>query len=197
MANKNMTPDVALEILNLTYSKIMQLNVSYSFFVSIVGNNNISLNYPNLCIGLMSSFVSDAYSVIAGLLTHGKRSLYRLREYNGSIMDEIDKCESDLNKLIPGFRDTRNEMFCHVSKAVTFDVLLDMFNKFPSVFSCLRDLHQMCVVLCGFDESDIVGYSDALFTQINIELSDFNEVLIRGHVYKVLADKGFIGRYTP
>ena len=81
-----MTQEQIIDIINITYSRIMQLKFSHLFMSSIFTDGNIAHDYPNLCYSIQSSFATDAYTTVDGLLATGDCSFGFLSSFEASLV---------------------------------------------------------------------------------------------------------------
>ena len=170
-----------IDIINITYLRIMQLNFSYKFIAVMVDNNIIANSYPNLVWSLQSSFATDAYATISGLLSTGNYSFGRLGQENKKIKDKLKIAENDITLKIDDFREIRNKMFCHAVHKKSFDAIYRIFDNFESVYNILYDLHGFCCCEFSIDDNDYGHYSDVEFEKLNEEMYNFHYLLISGN----------------
>ena len=176
------------EIVEITYSRIMQLRFSYMYIQSILSNNNIALDYPNLCFALLSSFATDAYITIDGLLSTGNYSFGRLAQDDDELKSCVNDCKNEIEKEIPEFHEIRNKMFCHAVEKKTYDSISSISKNFMSIFYSLMSLHANCRNKYGISEDDFKHYSSEDFNKLQSELHNFCDLLLTGYLAKGARD---------
>lgn len=183
-----------IDILEITYSRIMQLHFSWRFIGTMVGTPFVNNNYPDLTWSLMSSFATDAYTTISGLLSTGNYSFGRLGQVYPQIQEYIQTAEKDVTSKIDDFRNIRNQMFCHAVKKKSPDAITNVFLKFNSIFDILTRLHSDCCKELNVTDDDFRHYESDTFIKLQDEIAEFWTMLYEGH-FELLRDNllGSIG----
>lgn len=183
-----MNKEQSLDILNITYLRIMQLYFGWQFISTMVLNNNIQNHYPNLCYSLVSSFATDAYTTVSGLLSTGNYSLGRLGQEDSDIKAKIQNAENKLGKTVDNFREVRNKMFCHAVNKKSSDAIYKIYNNFELVFQILTELHSYCCQKLNMPENELRGYDNKTFKLLQEEITDFQDLLMYGNLEKITRD---------
>ena len=170
-----------VDILEITYSRIMQLHFSWRFISTMVSNPSINNDYPDLTWSLRSSFATDAYTTISGLLSTGNYSFGRLGQEYPQIQEYIQKAENDVTSEIDDFRNIRNQMFCHAVKKKSPDAINTVYVKFNSIFDILTKLHSDCCKEFNVTDDDFRHYESDVFVKLQDEIAEFYTVLCEGH----------------
>lgn len=170
-----------VDILEITYSRIMQLHFSWRFISVMVGEPFINNNYPDLTWSLMSSFATDAYTTISGLLSTGNYSFGRLGQEYPQIQEYIQKVEQEITSKIDDFRNIRNQMFCHAVKKKSPDAINKVFLEFNSIFDILTKLHSDCCKELNVTDDDFRHYESDVFVKLQDEITEFYTVLFNGY----------------
>ena len=176
-----MNKEQIIDILEITYSRIMQLHFNWRFISTMVGAPLISNDYPDLTWSLRSSFATDAYTTISGLLSTGNYSFGRLGQEYSQIQEYVQKAEKDVASGIDDFRNIRNQMFCHAVKKKSPDVITKVFLKFNSIFQILTKLHSDCCKELNVTDDDFRHYESDVFVKLQAEIAEFSTVLFNGY----------------
>lgn len=177
-----------LDIIEVTYSRIMQLKVNWEFISTMVANPVIANNYPNLTWSLRTSFATDAYTTISSLLSTGNYSFNRLGQEYPNIQEQIQITETDIVSKINDFRNIRNQMFCHAVKKKSANAINNIYMQFESIFNILTKLHSFCCEELNIKDNDYRHYDTNAFETLEAEIYDFCNVLLKGHL-GVITDK--------
>ena len=177
-----------IDILEITYSRIMQLHFNWRFISTMVSNPSINNDYPDLTWSLRSSFATDAYTTISGLLSTGNYSFGRLGQEYPQIQEYIQTAEQAITSEIDDFRNIRNQMFCHAVKKKSPDAINKVYMKFDSVFHILTRLHSDCCKELNVTDDDFRHYESDTFIKLQDEITEFYTVLLKGHL-EVSKDK--------
>lgn len=183
-----MNKEQIIDILEITYSRIMQLHFNWRFISTMVGEPLISNDYPDLTWSLRSSFATDAYTTISGLLSTGNYSFGRLGQEYPQIQEYVQKAEQEITSEIDDFRNIRNQMFCHAVKKKSPDAINKVYLKFDSVFHILTRLHSDCCKELNIKDDDFKHYESDTFIKLQDEITEFYTVLVKGHL-EVSKDK--------
>ena len=170
----------AINIIEIIYSRIMQLHFSWKFAGTMVDSPIVRDEYPDLVWSLKSSFATDAYATVSGLLSTGNYSFGRLGQDCPNIKKQVDDAEHCIDAEISNFRYIRNQMFCHAVKKKSFGTIDNMYNKFDSIFHILTELHAFCCKELGIEDSDYHHYSVDAFNCLQKEINEFSDLLLRG-----------------
>lgn len=171
-----------LDILNTIYIRAMRLRFSCKIFSHIFHMPVIFNYYPNLCWGMKVSFATDAYTTIDGLMHSGKYSFATLAEDNKEINTKYNATTRKMEEIIPNIRKIRNRMFCHLVWKQTDDVIEKMNAYCFKLVDCLIDLHEYCCRIYEIDESELDGYNNDAFEELNKEFTEFDELLMNGRM---------------
>ena len=177
-----------IDILEITYSRIMQLHFNWRFISTMVSNPSINNDYPDLTWSLRSSFATDAYTTISGLLSTGNYSFGRLGQEYPQIQEYAQTAEQAITSEIDDFRNIRNQMFCHAVKKKSPDAINKVYMKFDSVFHILTRLHSDCCKELNVADDDFRHYESDTFIKLQDEITEFYTVLLKGHL-EVSKDK--------
>jgi len=183
-----MNKEQIVDILEITYSRIMQLHFNWRFISTMVSNPSINNDYPDLTWSLRSSFATDAYTTISGLLSTGNYSFERLGQEYPQIQEYTQKAEQAITSEIDDFRNIRNQMFCHAVKKKSPDAINKIYMKFDSVFHILTRLHFDCCKELNITDDDFRHYESDTFIKLQDEITEFYTVLLKGHL-EVSKDK--------
>lgn len=186
-----MNKEQIIDILEITYSRIMQLHFNWRFISVMVGESFINNEYPDLTWSLRSSFATDAYTTISGLLSTGNYSFARLGQEYPQIQEYTQAAEQAITSEIDDFRNIRNQMFCHAVKKKSPDTINKVYMKFDSIFHILTKLHSDCRKELNIMDDDFRHYESDAFIKLQNEITEFYTVLLKGHL-EVSKDK-FLG----
>lgn len=176
-----MNKEQIIDILEITYSRIMQLHFNWRFISTMVGEPLISNDYPDLTWSLRSSFATDAYTTISGLLSTGNYSFGRLGQEYPQIQEYVQKAEQEITSEIDDFRNIRNQMFCHAVKKKLPDAINKVYVKFNSIFCILTKLHSDCCKELNVTDDDFRHYESDVFVKLQDEITEFSTVLFNGY----------------
>lgn len=171
-----------IDILEITYLRIMQLHFNWRFISTMVSNPYINNDYPDLTWSLKSSFATDTYTTISGLLSTGNYSFGRLGQEYSQIQEYTQKAEQAITSEIDDFRNIRNQMFCHAVKKKSPDAINKVYMKFDSVFHILTRLHSDCCKELNVTDDDFRHYESDTFIKLQDEITEFYTVLLKGHL---------------
>ena len=177
-----------IDILEITYSRIMQLHFNWRFISTMVSDPSINNDYPDLTWSLRSSFATDAYTTISGLLSTGNYSFRRLGQEYPQIQEYTQAAEQAITSEIDDFRNIRNQMFCHAVKKKSPDAINKVYMKFDSIFHILTRLHSDCCKELNVTDDDFRHYESDTFIKLQDEITEFYTVLLKGHL-EVSKDK--------
>lgn len=177
-----------IDILEITYSRIMQLHFNWRFISTMVSNPSINNDYPDLTWSLRSSFATDTYTTISGLLSTGNYSFGRLGQEYPQIQEYTQTAEQAITSEIDDFRNIRNQMFCHAVKKKSPDAINKVYMKFDYVFHILTRLHSDCCKELNVTDDEFRHYESDTFTKLQDEITEFYTVLLKGHL-EVSKDK--------
>ena len=183
-----MNKEQIIDILEITYSRIMQLYFNWRFISTMVGEPFIDNNYPVLTWSLRSSFATDAYTTISSLLSTGNYSFGRLGQEHSQIQKYVQIAEQAITSEIDDFKNIRNQMFCHAVKKKSPDAINKVYIKFESVFHILTGLHSDCCKELNFTDDDFRHYESNTLIKLQDEIVEFHTMLSKGHS-EVLKDK--------
>lgn len=183
-----MNKEQIIDILEITYSRIMQLHFNWQFISTMVDESFINNDYPDLTWSLRSSFATDAYTTISGLLSTGNYSFGRLGQEYPQIQEYTQKAEQAITSEIDDFRNIRNQMFCHAVKKKSPDAINKVYIKFDSIFYILTRLHSDCCKELSVTNDDFRHYESDTFVKLQDEITEFYTVLLKGYL-EVSKDK--------
>lgn len=175
-----MNKQKALDILNIIYIRLMRLQLSYKTFDNIYNAPTIASNYPNLCWCMQATFATDAYTTIDGLMYSGRYSFETLAKDNKAVKEKYKETNRKIEKTIPNFHITRNQMFCHLVQKQANDAIWKMNSYCWEIIDYLQELHLYCCSVYGIDTSELNGYSNETFMALDREFEEFNKLLMAG-----------------
>ena len=178
----NLDKEQILDIISITYLRIMQLRFSWQFIGTMVGVSYIEDNYPNLTWSLKSSFATDAYTTINAMLSSGNYSFGRLGQEYPDIQTQVKKAEEDISSVIGDFRNIRNQVFCHAVKKKSQDNIDKIYWCFSFVFDILTNLHFSCCNLLKIKDDDFKHYDSKALEDLEKETQNFRSLLLNGHL---------------
>ena len=182
-----------LDIITITYSKIMQLRFNWEFIGTMVSNSVIGNNYPDLTWSLKSAFATDAYTTISSLLSTGNYSFVRLGQEYQDIQEQVKNTEQSITSIVNNFKDIRNQMFCHAVKKKSPDAINKIYSNFESIFRVLVKLHSFCCNELNIRDNDYIHYDQDSFESLQSEIKDFCNLLLEGYL-KVSRNKSIESR---
>lgn len=171
-----------VDIIEVTYSRIMQLKFNREFISTMVSNPIIGHNYPNLTWSLRSSFATDAYTTISSLLSTGNYSFGRLGQEYPNIQEQIQITEKEITSKIDDFRNIRNQMFCHAVRKKSTDAINNIYIQFESIFYTITKLHSFCCGELGIKDNDYKHYDTKAFKTLDDEIHEFCDILLSGYL---------------
>jgi hypothetical protein len=177
-----------IDVLEITYLRIMQLHFNWRFINTIVSAPFINNDYPNLTWSLRSSFATDAYTTISSLLSTGNYSFGRLGREYPQIQGYIQIAECAIISEIDDFRNIRNQMFCHAVKKKSPDVINKIYMEFDSVFHILTRLYSDCCKELNIKDDEFRHYECDMFIKLQNEMTEFHTILFKGYL-EVSKDK--------
>lgn len=168
-----MDKEQTIDVIEITYLRIMQLYFNWNFISTMVSNGIIANYYPYLTWSLQSSFATDAYTTISSLLSTGNYSFKRLGQEHKSIQEQVKIAEQNITSEIDDFRNIRNQMFCHAVKKKSPDAIYKIYQHFDSIFDILVNLHSFCRNELNIKADDFKHYEDDTFKSLQDEINDF------------------------
>lgn len=169
-----------IDILNTIYIRYTRLQLSCKTFWTIFYSPSIKNDYPNLCWCMATSFATDAYTTIDGLMHSGRYSFATLAANNDDINAKYKDIMEKIECIIPDIHNIRNRMFCHLVEKQANSAIQSINAHCGQLLDCLKELHIYCCHVYNINVSELNGYNNDTFSAFDRELNEFNQVLMNG-----------------